>query len=84
MCVRWTKFVGSPIMLRSILLLFLFGGGLATTQQPILCQNWLIPGVWQLRPSLSLATLQAVSDTAVCKSELWETVSVRDGERARR
>lgn len=67
MCVRWTKFVGSPIILRSILLLLFFGGGLATTQQPILCQKSLMPtrrlsSCW---PLLS-AALQAKWGTAAC------------------
>lgn len=38
----------------------LTGGGLATTQQPILCQNSLIPGAPRLPSWLSLATLPAV------------------------
>lgn len=66
MCVRWMKLVGSPIMLRSIFLLFFFGGGLATTQQPILCQKSLMP---MLRLSsgwlpLSAAALQAGGGSA--------------------
>lgn len=42
MCVRCTKFIGSPIMVRSIRLLFFFGWGFSTTQQPSLCQKSLI------------------------------------------
>lgn len=57
MCVRWMKFVGSPIIVRSILLLLFFGGGLATTQQLILCQK-------SLMPTLSAAALQAGGGTA--------------------
>ena len=36
----------------------LTGGGLATTQQPILCQKWLIPGPDASRPLLSVTALQ--------------------------
>lgn len=42
MCVRCTKFIGSPIIVRSIRLLFFFGCGFSTTQQPSLCQKSLI------------------------------------------
>lgn len=65
MCVRWMKLVGSPIMLRSIFLLFFFGGGLATTQQPILCQKSLMPrlGLSNGRTLLSAAALQARGGT---------------------
>lgn len=74
MCVKWTKFVGSPIMLRSIFLRLFLGGGLATTQQPILCQNSLIPAVlllcseWVRRPWFSLDALQAAEDVVENKN----------------
>lgn len=45
MCVRWTKFMGSPIMERSIRLLLFLGWGFSTTQQPSLCQKSLMLAV---------------------------------------
>lgn len=42
MCVRCTKFMGSPIMERSIRLLLFLGWGFSTTQQPSLCQKSLM------------------------------------------
>lgn len=45
MCVRCTKFMGSPIMERSIRLLLFLGWGFSTTQQPSLCQKSLMLAV---------------------------------------